>query len=203
MTVLLVLALIVWAVSSVGLIVFVLLHSGKGTGLSEMLGGAMSTSATGTSLIEKNLDRITIGFAVAFGVSLLDAHGRSIRRASRAASRRVSRPVTSFAFPCSPVRDAVDWIRVQHAVRRRVRLGSLYTVDTSVRARAYAEGLSSDSLGARLGLFGAPIHPGWCARSRMEGPQRARDRPRAAAVPLGFALWRRAGRRQGRAGKLP
>jgi preprotein translocase subunit SecG len=70
-TVLLVLALIVWLVSAVGLIVFVLLHSGKGTGLSEMLGGAMSTSATGTSIIEKNLDRITIGFAVAFGVSLL------------------------------------------------------------------------------------------------------------------------------------
>jgi preprotein translocase subunit SecG len=70
-TVLLVLTLIVWAVSAVGLIVFVLLHSGKGTGLSEMLGGAMQTNVTGTSLIEKNLDRITVGFAVAFGVSLL------------------------------------------------------------------------------------------------------------------------------------
>jgi preprotein translocase subunit SecG len=69
--VLLILTLIVWAVSSVGLIVFVLLHSGKGTGLSEMLGGAMSTSVTGTSLIEKNLDRITVAFAIAFGVSLI------------------------------------------------------------------------------------------------------------------------------------
>ena len=71
MTALLVLTLVVWLVSAVGLIIFVLLHSGKGTGLSEMLGGAMSTSASGTSIIEKNLDRITIGFAVAFGVSLL------------------------------------------------------------------------------------------------------------------------------------
>jgi preprotein translocase subunit SecG len=70
-TVLLILTLIVWAVSAIGLIVFVLLHSGKGTGLSEMLGGAMSTSVTGTSIIEKNLDRITVGFAVAFGVSLV------------------------------------------------------------------------------------------------------------------------------------
>jgi preprotein translocase subunit SecG len=70
-TALLVLTLVVWLVSAVGLIVFVLLHSGKGTGLSEMLGGAMSTSASGTSIIEKNLDRITVGFAVAFGVSLL------------------------------------------------------------------------------------------------------------------------------------
>jgi preprotein translocase subunit SecG len=70
-TALLVLTLVVWLVSAIGLIVFVLLHSGKGTGLSEMLGGAMSTSVSGTSIIEKNLDRITIGFAVAFGVSLL------------------------------------------------------------------------------------------------------------------------------------
>ena len=70
-TALLVLGLIVWAISSIGLIVFVLLHSGKGTGLSEMLGGAMSPTNTGTSIIEKNLDRITVGFAVAFGFSLL------------------------------------------------------------------------------------------------------------------------------------
>lgn len=67
---LLVIVLIVWAISALGLIVFVLLHSGKGTGLSEMLGG-MSPTSTGTSIIEKNLDRITIGFAVAFMVSLL------------------------------------------------------------------------------------------------------------------------------------
>ena len=71
MTALLIMVLLIWVVSAVGLIVFVLLHSGKGTGLSEMLGGAMSTSASGTSIIEKNLDRITVGFAVAFGVSLL------------------------------------------------------------------------------------------------------------------------------------
>lgn len=68
---LVVLALIVWFVSAVGLIVFVLLHSGKGTGLSEMLGGVMSPTASGTSIIEKNLDRITIGFATAFILSLL------------------------------------------------------------------------------------------------------------------------------------
>lgn len=57
-------------VLAVGLIVFVLLHSGKGTGLSSMFGG-MSSAAGGTSIIEKNLDRITVAFAVAFGVSLL------------------------------------------------------------------------------------------------------------------------------------
>jgi preprotein translocase subunit SecG len=68
---LLVITLIVWAISAIGLIVFVLLHSGKGTGVSEMLGGVMSPTSSGTSIIEKNLDRITIGFAVAFVVSLI------------------------------------------------------------------------------------------------------------------------------------
>lgn len=71
MNALLIVVLIVWAVSAIGLIIFVLLHSGKGTGLSEMIGGAMSPTSSGTSVIEKNLDRITIGFAVAFMVSLL------------------------------------------------------------------------------------------------------------------------------------
>lgn len=71
MNALLVLMLVIWGISAIGLIVFVLLHSGKGTGLSEMLGGVMSPTASGTSIIEKNLDRITIGFAVAFMVSLI------------------------------------------------------------------------------------------------------------------------------------
>jgi preprotein translocase subunit SecG len=52
----------------IGLIVFVLLHSGKGTGLSSLFGG-MSSSATGTSIIEKNLDRITIGLAVGWAIT--------------------------------------------------------------------------------------------------------------------------------------
>jgi preprotein translocase subunit SecG len=55
---------------SVGLIVFVLLHSGKGTGLSSMFGG-MSSAATGTSIIEKNLDRITVGLAVGWALTSL------------------------------------------------------------------------------------------------------------------------------------
>lgn len=71
MNALLVIMLIIWAISAIGLIVFVLLHSGKGTGVSEMFGSVMTPTASGTSIIEKNLDRITIGFAVAFLVSLL------------------------------------------------------------------------------------------------------------------------------------
>lgn len=58
------------ALLAIGLIVFVLLHSGKGTGLSSMFGG-MSSAATGTSIIEKNLDRITIGLAVGWAITSL------------------------------------------------------------------------------------------------------------------------------------
>ena len=68
---LLVVGLIVWGISSIGLIIFVLLHSGKGSGLSDMFTGTMSPTSTGTTVIEKNLDRITIAFAIAFGISLI------------------------------------------------------------------------------------------------------------------------------------
>lgn len=65
------LLLVLHVLISVGLIVFVLLHSGKGTGLSSMFGGVMPSTASGTGIIEKNLDRITIICAIVFGVSLL------------------------------------------------------------------------------------------------------------------------------------
>jgi preprotein translocase subunit SecG len=62
------LVVVVHALLAVGLIVFVLLHSGKGTGLSSMFGG-MSSAASGTSIIEKNLDRITVGLAVGWALT--------------------------------------------------------------------------------------------------------------------------------------
>ena len=68
---LLILVLIVWAVSGVGLIVFVLLHSGKGTGVSDMIASSLYSTQTGTNIIEKNLDRITMIFAIVFMLSLL------------------------------------------------------------------------------------------------------------------------------------
>ena len=68
---LLILVLIVWAVSGVGLIVFVPLHSGKGTGVSDMIASSLYSTQTGTNIIEKNLDRITIIFAIVFMLSLL------------------------------------------------------------------------------------------------------------------------------------
>ncbi len=66
-----IIALITTTLSAVAIIVFVLLHSGKGAGMSEMFGGMMPVTSTGTSIIEKNLDRITIVAATIFGISLL------------------------------------------------------------------------------------------------------------------------------------
>ncbi len=47
------------------LIVLVLLHSGKGGGLSDMFGGGAGLAA-GSTVVEKNLDRITVAAAVAW-----------------------------------------------------------------------------------------------------------------------------------------
>ena len=63
--------IVIWAISAIGLIVFVLLHSGKGTGLSEAIAGSVYGGETGTSIVEKNLDRITVVFAVIFIICLL------------------------------------------------------------------------------------------------------------------------------------
>lgn len=58
-------------ICAVGLVLFVLLHSGKGTGVSSLFGAGLPSSATGTGMIEKNLDRITIGFGAGYVVSAL------------------------------------------------------------------------------------------------------------------------------------
>ena len=46
--------------TSVGMVVLVLLHKGKGGGLSNMFGGGVSSSLGGSAVVEKNLDRLTI-----------------------------------------------------------------------------------------------------------------------------------------------
>ncbi len=47
-------------VLSVLLVVLVLLHRGKGGGLSSLFGGGVQSSLSGSSVVEKNLDRVTI-----------------------------------------------------------------------------------------------------------------------------------------------
>ena len=48
------------------LVLLVLLHSGRGGGLSDMFGGGMGASAAGSTVMERNLDRITVAIAVVF-----------------------------------------------------------------------------------------------------------------------------------------
>jgi preprotein translocase subunit SecG len=51
---------ILLSLTSLGMIVLVLLHKGKGGGLSNMFGGGVSSSLGGSAVVEKNLDRLTI-----------------------------------------------------------------------------------------------------------------------------------------------
>lgn len=48
----------------------ILMHSGKGTGVSDMIASSMYNSAAGSAVWEKNLDRLTVISAVVFGVSI-------------------------------------------------------------------------------------------------------------------------------------
>jgi preprotein translocase subunit SecG len=57
--------------SSLILIVLVLLHSGKGGGLSDMFGGGMGASAMGSTVMERNLDRITVVCALVWAFTVV------------------------------------------------------------------------------------------------------------------------------------
>ncbi|MGI6216010.1 MAG: preprotein translocase subunit SecG [Coriobacteriales bacterium] len=71
MSPLLIITLILWLISGVGLVIMIMLHSGKGTGISDALASSFSGTMSGTSIIEKNLDRITIILAIIFIASIL------------------------------------------------------------------------------------------------------------------------------------
>jgi preprotein translocase subunit SecG len=55
---------IVLVITSALMILLVLLHKGRGGGLSDMFGGGVSSSLGGSSIAERNLDRLTIGIGV-------------------------------------------------------------------------------------------------------------------------------------------
>ncbi len=52
--------------TSFALIVLILLHSGRGGGLSDMFGSSVGSAAAGSTVAEKNLDRLTVTCAVVF-----------------------------------------------------------------------------------------------------------------------------------------
>lgn len=66
---------IIHVIVSFVLIGLVLLHAGRGGGVSEMFGGGMQSQAMGSTVMERNLDRITVIVAILFtGTTILLAY---------------------------------------------------------------------------------------------------------------------------------
>jgi preprotein translocase subunit SecG len=62
---------IVLVLASAILVVLILLHRGKGGGLSSMFGGAVSSSLAGSSVVEKNLNRLTVFTALVWTICIV------------------------------------------------------------------------------------------------------------------------------------
>jgi preprotein translocase subunit SecG len=58
-------------ITSVALMALILLHRGKGGGLSSLFGGSMQSSLSGSSVVEKNLDRLTLFVTAIWVVSIV------------------------------------------------------------------------------------------------------------------------------------
>jgi preprotein translocase subunit SecG len=70
---------VVLIITSLLMVLLVLLHKGKGGGLSDLFGGGMSSSLGSSSVVERNLDRLTIFTGVVWficivGLNLLLSH---------------------------------------------------------------------------------------------------------------------------------
>ena len=53
------------------MILLVLLHKGRGGGMSDMFGGGVSSSLGGSSVAERNLDRFTVGVGIVWGACII------------------------------------------------------------------------------------------------------------------------------------
>ncbi|MEP6761318.1 MAG: preprotein translocase subunit SecG [Sporichthyaceae bacterium] len=62
---------IVLIITSLLMVLLVLLHKGKGGGLSDLFGGGVSSSLGGSSVVERNLDRMTIGIGILWICSIV------------------------------------------------------------------------------------------------------------------------------------
>ena len=60
---------VVHVIVSLTLILFILLKSGRGGGLSDMFGGGAMSSMAGSTVVEKNLDRLTVITGVVFAIT--------------------------------------------------------------------------------------------------------------------------------------
>ena len=61
--------LFVHVTASLSIIGLVLLHSGRGGGLSDMFGGGLGSTAAGSTVVERNLDRLTVVAGVLFALT--------------------------------------------------------------------------------------------------------------------------------------
>lgn len=62
---------VVHVLASLLLVLLILLHSGRGGGLSDMFGGAMGSAAAGSTVVERNLDRLTVAMVVVFSFTTI------------------------------------------------------------------------------------------------------------------------------------
>jgi preprotein translocase subunit SecG len=62
---------VILILTSLVLIALILLHRGKGGGLSNLFGGGVSSSLGGSSVVEKNLDRFTIAIGLVWIASII------------------------------------------------------------------------------------------------------------------------------------
>jgi preprotein translocase subunit SecG len=69
--VLTVLYVVIEIISAFTLVFLILMHSGKGGGLSDMFGGSVGAAAQGSTVVERNLDRITVTVAIIFAFATL------------------------------------------------------------------------------------------------------------------------------------
>ena len=62
---------VILIITSAVLVLLVLLHKGKGGGLSDLFGGGVSSTLGSSSVVERNLDRITIFFGVIWFICIV------------------------------------------------------------------------------------------------------------------------------------
>lgn len=71
MSVLNIILLVIWALSAISVVILVLMHSGKGTGVSDMIASSLYNSNAASGVMEKNLDRLTVIAALIFVATIL------------------------------------------------------------------------------------------------------------------------------------
>ena len=63
--------LVIWAISALAVVILVLMHSGKGTGVSDMIASSLYNSSAASGVWENNLDRLTVISSIVFVATIL------------------------------------------------------------------------------------------------------------------------------------